>query len=103
MIATSIKNNVSLLHRYRTIEGFTWTYIFLSFTTSSFYGVKHLIDIVIFHFPTNRLAKFSNHWEAHQVFSIHIRFRAQWPAHGHIKSKVKQKSLNVSRLQKCGR
>ena len=115
MIATSIKNNVSLLHRYRTIEGFTWTYIFLImfiyiivylyiyFTTSSFYGVKHLIDIVIFDFPTNRLAKFSNHWEAHQVFSIHIRFRAQWPAHGHIKSKVKQKSLNVSRLQKCGR
>ena len=99
MIATSIKNNVSLLHRYRTIEGFTWTYIFLI----KFYGAKHFIDIVSFHFPTNRLVKFSNHWEAHQVFSIHIRFRAQWPAHGHIKSKVKQKSLNVSSLQKCGR
>ena len=65
----------------------------LSSTTSSFYGAKHSIDIVIFYFPTNRLAKFSNHWEAHQVFSIHIRFRAQWPAHGHINSKVKQKVI----------
>ena len=88
MIAMSIKNNVSLLHRYRTIEGFTRTYMF-----NPPCGVKHSIDIVILYFLTNRLAKFSNHWEAHQVFSIHIRFRAQWPAHGHINSKVKQKVI----------
>ena len=87
MITMSIKNNVSSLQRYKTIEGFIWTY------SSSLYGVKHSIDIVIRYFLTNRLAKFSNHWEAHQVFSIHIRFRAQWPAHGHINSKVKQKVI----------
>ena len=85
MIAMSIKSNDSSLHRYKTIEGFIWTY--------SLYGVKHSIDIAISYFLTNRLAKFSNHWEAHQVFSIHIRFRAQWPAHGHINSKVKQKVI----------